>query len=197
MTTLGWAKCKAEIRSFKLPAKNPEHEAVEEVAAGLKATVYEPRFSNIQFEIDSAWFAQNPNTSQLDKSRIELHPFPIVEILLYDQNQAPATNLEAVVRKEIAIVRGEKTNRKRVVHVFTGDTFIGPPCTDGLFIKINKVSFDLEVEVTETPAHFNLSKFVELVLREIPSDKHELFSRRKYDSYFSACNFSNNTFGVI
>jgi hypothetical protein len=111
----------------------------------------------------------------MDKSSIELHPLPIVEVILYDQNQASATNLEAVMREEIAIVKHEKPDRKRLVHVFTGDTFIGPPCTDGPFIKINKVSFDLEIEVTERPAHFNLSRFVKLVLREIPSDKTRTF----------------------
>ena len=79
------------------------------------------------------------------------------------------------MREEIAIMKDEKPDRKRVVHVFTGDTFIGPPCTDGSFIKIYKVSFDLEIEVTERPAHFNLSRFVKLVLREIPSDKTRTF----------------------
>jgi hypothetical protein len=81
------------------------------------------------------------------------------------------SNLEAVVRQEIAAIRDEKLDRKRVVHGFAGDTFIGPPCTNGPFIKINKVSFDLEIEVTERPAHFNLSKFVQIVLREIPFEK--------------------------
>jgi hypothetical protein len=57
------------------------------------------------------------------------------------------------VREEIAIVKDEKPDRKRLVHAFTGDTFIGPPCTDGVLIKINKVSFDLEIEVTKRPAH--------------------------------------------
>lgn len=175
ITTLGWARCEVEIRSFKLLANNPEHEPVEELAMGLKTTVYEPRYSNIQFEIDPAWFAQNPATSQINEFPIELHPLPILEVILYGHNQAAATNLEAVVREEIAIVKDEKPGRKRVVHVFAGDTFAGPPCTDGPFIKINEVSFDLEIEAAERPAHFNLSKFVKLVLREIPSDKIRTF----------------------
>jgi hypothetical protein len=175
ITALGWVKFEVETRSFTLPANNPEHEPVEERALGLKITVYEPRYSNIQFEIDSAWFAQNPATSQMDKSSIKLKPLPIVEVILYDQGQASATNLEAVVREEIAIMRDEKSDRKHIVHVFTCDTFIGPPCTDGPFFKVNRVSFDLEIEVTERPAHFNLSRFVKLVLREIPSDKTRTF----------------------
>jgi Restriction endonuclease len=174
ITTLGWAKFEAELRSFKLPANNPEHEPVEELAMGLKTTVYEPRYSNILFEIDRAWIAQNPTTNQMGKFP-ELQPRPITEVILYDQNQAAATNLDAVVREEIAILKNEKSDRKRVVHGFTSDTFIGPPCTDGPFIKINKVSFDLEIEVTETPAHFNLSRFVKLVLREIASDETRTF----------------------
>ena len=175
MTTLGWVKYEAEIRSFELPANNPEHEPVEELAMGLKTTVYEPRYSNIQFEIDPAWFAQNLGASQIDKFSIELNPLPILEVIVYDENQASATNLEAIVREEIAIVKAEKPDRKRLVHVFVGDTFIGPPCTDGPFIKINKVSFDLEIEVTERPPHFNLSRFVKLELRKIPSGKTRTF----------------------
>jgi len=56
-----------------------------------------------------------------------------------------------------------------------GNRILEPPCTDNVFIKVNKVSFDLEIKVTETPAHFNLSKFVQVVLREIPSDKTQTF----------------------
>jgi hypothetical protein len=175
ITTLGWVKYEAEVRSFKLPPKEPGHEPVQELAMGLKPTIYQPRCSNIQFDIDSAWFAQNPATRQLDTSRIKLHRLPIVEVILYGQNEAPATNLEAVVREEIGILKDEKSDRKRVVHVFTGDTFIGPPCTDGPFFKINKVSFDLEIEVTKKTPHFNLSKFVRLVLREIGSGKTQTF----------------------
>jgi len=177
ITTLGWIKY--EVVFFKFPANSPEHEPVQELAVGLKPTVYRPRCSNIQFEIDPAWLAQNPATSQMDKFPIELNPLPIVEVILYDQNQASATNLEAVVREEIAIVKDEKPDRRRLVHVFAGDTFIGPPCTDGPFIKIKKVSFDLEIEVTARPAQFDLSRFVELVLREIPSDKTRTFLGRK------------------
>src|ERR1039457_7253691 len=105
----------------------------------------------MQFEIESGWFAQNPATCQMDKNRIKLNRLPIVECILYDQTQASATNLEAVVREEIAIVKDEKSDRKHVVHVFTDGTYIGPPCTDGPFFKINKVSFDLEIKATERP----------------------------------------------
>jgi hypothetical protein len=72
-------------------------------------------------------------------------------------------------------MRDEKLDRKHVVRVFDIDTFLGPPCTSEAFLKFNKVSFDLEIQVSQTPAHFNLSKFVQLVLREIPSDKTRTF----------------------
>jgi hypothetical protein len=149
ITALGWIKFEVELRSFTLPAKNPE--------------------------IDPVWSAQNPAASQMGQSPIELNPLPIVEVILYDQNQASSTNLEAIVREEIAVVKDEEPGRKHLVHVFNGDTFIGPPSTDGPFIKINKVSFDLEIETTERPAHFNLSRFVKLVLREIPFGKTRTF----------------------
>jgi hypothetical protein len=43
------------------------------------------------------------------------------------------------------------------------------------------MAFDLEIKVTVTPAHFSLSKFVRLVLREIPSKKTLTFLARKDD----------------
>jgi Restriction endonuclease len=175
VTMLGWIKYDAEIRSFKLEGKLPDQEPVEELAMGLKTTVFEPRYSNIEFQIDSSWFDKNLATSKINKSRIELNRLPIVQVIIHDENQAPASNLEAVVRQEIAIMKDEKLDRKHVEHVFDRETFLGPPCTDNVFIKVNKVSFDLEIQVTETPAHFNLSKFVQVVLREIPYDKTRTF----------------------
>jgi len=91
------------------------------------------------------------------------------------------SNLDEVVRQELAIMKDEKLDRKHVEHVFANETFIGPPCTNEVFMKVNKVAFDLEIKVTETPAHFSLSKFVKLVLREIPSEKTLTFLARKND----------------
>jgi hypothetical protein len=181
ITTLGWIKFEPELRSFKLPAKSPDQKTVEELVLGVKSTVFEPRYSNIEFQIDSPWHTQNIPTSQLGKSHIKLNPLPLLKVILYDPTQAPTSNLEEVVRQEIAIMRDEKLGRKHVVHIFDRDTFLAPPCTDDIFVKITKVSFDLEIEVTQVPAQFILSKFVQVVLREIPSEKARTFLAPKTD----------------
>ena len=78
-------------------------------------------------------------------------------------------------------MKAEKLDAKHVVHSFGTDMFLGPACTGDAFVKVNKVSFDVEVQVTQTPAHFNLTKFVQVVLREIPSDKTRTFLAPKPD----------------
>jgi hypothetical protein len=78
------------------------------------------------------------------------------------------------LREELAIVREAKVRQKHLERVFT-DTFLGPAYPGDGFIKIKNVSFDVEVEEKHKPAHFNLTKFVQLVLREIPSNKTRTF----------------------
>jgi hypothetical protein len=175
VTPLGWAVAKADIRSFSIPSKNPEEKPVEELAIGINMTVFNPRFSNLVFEVDSTSFQQNVPASERDKGKFKLHPLPFQEIILYDQSDAIVDNFDTIMRKELAIIRGEKLVRKHVVHVFDPNTFLGPSITGGYFIKINNVSCDVEIEVAEKPAHFNLTKFVQLVLREIPSDNSRTF----------------------
>jgi hypothetical protein len=55
ITMLGWVKYEAEFGSFKLKGKRPEQEPVEELAMGLKTTVFEPRYSNIEFQEHAAY----------------------------------------------------------------------------------------------------------------------------------------------
>jgi hypothetical protein len=175
MTTLGWAMYKAELRSFKIQPKDPGQKPVEELALGLDITVCEPRLTtNLKFQIDRDWLAENPATGLTDQSRIPLPELPLLHILLYDSNQAPTGNLEIVLREELAIMREEKVGQKHVERVFA-DTFLGPGYTGNGFIKIKSVSFDVEVERKHKPPHFNLTKFVQLVLREIPSNKTRTF----------------------
>jgi Restriction endonuclease len=166
LTTLGWLIAKADIRSFSIPTNNPEEKPVEEVAMGINLTVFNPRFSNLVFEIDGTSLRQNVPASERDNGKFKLYTLPFLETILYDENHASVGNLDATVRKELAIMKGEKLDRKHVVHVFDPDTFLGPPSTTGgYFVKTNKVSFDVEIEVAERPPHFNLTKFVQLVLR--------------------------------
>lgn len=179
MTTLGWALAKADIRKFSIPSKNPEEKPVEELAMGINMTVFNPRFSNLVLEVDRNSFHQNVPASERDSGKFTLQTLPFQEIILHNQEQAPIGNLDTIVRKEIAIIRDEKLARKHVDHVFDRDTFIGPSITGSYFIKTNKVSFDVEIEVAERQAHFNLTKFVQLVLREIPSDKSRTFLAQK------------------
>jgi hypothetical protein len=174
ITTLGWGRYEAEIRSFKIQPNDPDQKPVEEIAMGLKVTVYEPRLTSLKFQIDPAWVAENSSAGLTDQSRISLPEIPLLQIFLYDPNQAPIGNLETVLREELAIVREEKVSQKHLERVFT-DTFLGPAYTGNGFIKIKSVSFDVEVEQKHKPAHFNLTKFVQLVLREIPSNKTRTF----------------------
>jgi Restriction endonuclease len=177
LTPLGWLIAKADIRSFSMPSKNPEGQPVEELAMGINMTIFTPRFSNLIFEIDRTSPRQNIPTS--DNGTFELRTLPFLEIILYDQNQASLGNLDAIVREELAIMKGENLNRKHIVRVFNRETFLGPSITGGYFIKTNQVSLDVEIEITERPPHFNLTKFVQFVLREVPSDKTSTFLAQK------------------
>jgi hypothetical protein len=174
MTNLGWAMYKAEIRSFKIQPKDKSQEPVEEIAMGLGVTVYEPRLSSLKFQVDLVWLAENPLAGLNDQSQISLAALPLLQILLYDPNQAPIGNLETVLREELAILREKKVSHKHLERVFT-DTFLGPAYTGNGFIKIKNVSFDVEVEEKHKAAYFNLTKFLQLVLREIPSNKTRTF----------------------
>jgi hypothetical protein len=141
---------------------------------GLGVTVYEPRLTSLKFQIDPAWFAENSLTGLTGQSQISLPALPLLQILLYDSNQVPIGNLETVLREELAIVREGKVSQKHLERALT-DTFLGPAYTGNGFIKIKNVSSDVEVEEKHKPAHFNLTKFVQLVLREIPSNKTRAF----------------------
>jgi len=182
ITTLGWFNLAPEIRSFKVPAPDPGGGTVEQLAMGMKATIFEPRYSNFAIQIDSTWFASNPDTAHIDKSSLSLRPLPVLEVNLYDQNRSPIGNMEALVRQELGLMKSEKLSQKHIEHTFDTPTFLGPESTEDLFLKINKVTFDLEIVVTERPPHFNLPGFVKLVLREIPSQKERNFIAREQQS---------------
>jgi len=168
ITTLGWAKVQAQLRSFKIQPKNPDETPLEELALGMSFTTFEPRYTNLHFQADSA-----PGSTA--QRLVMLAPRQLLEIILYDSNQEPIGNMETVVREECAIIRDENLNSKHVERVFTTDTFLGPELTGTGFIKIKNVSFDVEVEQKFRPAHFTLTKFVQLVLRDISSDKTRFF----------------------
>ena len=173
ITTLGWATMKPELRSFQGPSASGGTQ--EELALGFKSTIYQPRFSNITFQLDTPWFDQNPLTNGLDKSLLKFRPIPLTEIILYDSDYNSIGNLEAVVRQELEIIRNEQLDTKHVTHTFERDKFLGPDCTGITYIKINKVAFDVVIESTERPARFKLKNFVKLVLREIPSGDERAF----------------------
>jgi hypothetical protein len=174
ITTVGWATYAAVLRSFKIDPKNPGEAPVEEIALGLDMTIYEPHLTGLKFQIDPEWLAENPLTGLTDQSQISLPALPLMHILLYGPNQAPIGNLENVLREELVVAREGKFSQRHVDRVFT-DTFLGPAYTGVGFIRIRSVSFDIIVEQKHKPAHFSLTKFVRLVLREIPSNKTRTF----------------------
>ncbi len=181
ITTLGWIACKAELRSFKVPSTNLDDGPIDEIAMGLKSTIFQPIYSGFVFQIDQPWFDKNLAGSGFNKSQMKLSTLPLEKVILYDQNHAPVSNMDKVVRQELAILKSEKLDRKHVDHIFVGETFLGPPYTNGAFLKIDKVTFDLEIKVSERPAEFKLSRFVKLVLREISSNKTRTFLMPKPD----------------
>jgi len=178
ITPLGWVQLIVEFRSFKLPPDSPGQGPVEELAMGLRSAVFQPHYSSFLFQIDSAWFNKN-FADGTDATQIELNTLPNPEVIFYDQDLTPKCTLDEVVRQELGIMKDAKLDRKHVEHVFIGETFLGPPQTNDIFVKVNKVAFDLDIQVTVTPARFNLSNFVQFVLREIPSEKTRTFLARK------------------
>jgi Restriction endonuclease len=84
VTTLGWGRYEADIRSFKIQPKDPDQKPVEETAMGLKITVYEPHLTSLKFQVDPTWLAENSSTGLTDQSRISLPEIPLLQILLYD-----------------------------------------------------------------------------------------------------------------
>ena len=57
------------------------------------------------------------------------------------------------MRLELDLMKSEKLDQKHIEHTFDTPTFLGPESTGDLFLKINKVTFDLEIVVTERPPH--------------------------------------------
>lgn len=182
MTVGSWSKVAPEIRSFKVPAPDPGGGTVEQLAMGLKWTIFEPRTSNFVIHVDWTWFASNPDTAHIDKSSLSLRPLPNREVVFYDQDRSPIGNLEALLQQELGLMKSEELNQKHIDHTFETPTFLGPEVTGGLFLKIWKVTYDLEIVVTERPPHFDLPGFVKLVLREIPSQKERHFITREQQS---------------
>jgi hypothetical protein len=87
-----------------------------------------------------------------------------------------------LLREELGLMKSEKLNQKHIDHTFDTPTFLGPEVTGDLFLKIEKVTYDLEIVITERPPHFNLPGFVKLVLRAIPSQKELYFITREQQS---------------
>ena len=182
MTVGSWSKVEPEIRSFKVPAPDPGAGTVEQLAMGLKWTIFEPRTSNFVVHVDRTWFASNPDTAHIDISSLSLRPLPNSEVVFYDQDRSPIGNLDALLQQELDLMKSEKLNQKHIDHVFETPTFLGPEVTGNLFLKINKVTLDLEIVVTERPPHFELPGLVKLLLREIPSQKERHFITREQRS---------------
>lgn len=182
MTVGGWGTVAAEIRSFKVPAHEPGGGTVEQLAMGMRWTIFEPRTSNFVVHVDRAWFASNPDTAQVDKSSLSLRPLPNREVIFYDQDHSPIGNLEALLQQKIGLMKSEKLNQKHIDHTFETPTFLGPEVTGDLFLEVTKVTYDLKIVVTTRPPHFDLPGFVKLVLREISSQRERHFIAREQQS---------------
>ena len=148
-----------------------------EVAVGLGFTAFQPRVSNVDFQIDAAWLDRNPLTNKIDESRLEPKSLPMSDVVLYDASRNPITDLEKIVRQELGLIREEDVANRHIIHAFRSETFIGPELTGSSYIKASSVSFDIELQTTHVPVQFNLTKFVQFVLREITSGQTQTFVR--------------------
>jgi hypothetical protein len=182
MTVGSWASVAPEIRSFKVPSPNRGDGTVEQFVMGMKWTIFEPRISSFVVHVDGTWFSSNPDTTHIDKSSLSLRPLPNREVVFYDEDRSTVGNLETLLQEELGLMKSENRNQKHINHTFEAPTFLGPKVTGSLFLKIWKVTYDLEIMVTERPPHFDLPGFAKLVLREIPSQKERHFIAREQQS---------------
>jgi hypothetical protein len=178
VTTLGWVKAKAEIRRFEFPT-GEDGSIQEELAIGIALTAFQPRYSNIKFEFNREWLAENPPAEKIGESGLFCAPKPLSQVILYDEHYTAITNLENVVREEIAVIRDEKLTNKHVVHPFEQSTFLGPDSTNIGYVKVNKVIFDIDIDTQYRPAHFRLKNFVRFLLQEISSGQTSAFVKSK------------------
>ncbi len=179
LTTLGWLIAKADLRSFSMPSHDPNVKAVEELAMGIRMQLFNPKFSNVIFEISGPSLREALSGTGLDIGKFKLNTLPFLQTILYDKGHQTVSNLDVIMRHELAVIKGEQATQKHVVHTFENETFLGPEGTGGCFVKVNKVSVDVEIEVTEREPQFKLTKFVQLVLRDLSSDKIESFLAQK------------------
>src|SRR5271165_577049 len=167
-----WVRFKGEVRGFQNRGKLP-------TALRLSTTVFHPRISNVTLDIDKAWLDKNASTRDIDISNLRFGPRLLPEVTLYDDQQRPISNLEAILRQELEVIRKENVTEKKVVHAFEHPTFLGPEMTNLTYIKLNEVVFDIEIEATHRAGSFNLKNLVQFMLREIPDGKPLWFIKPK------------------
>ena len=178
ITILGWVNFKAEFRRFEFPTGD-DGSTQEELVLGIAMTAFQPRYSNIKFEFNKEWLNQTPLEEKIRESGLFCAPKPLSQVILYDEHYTAITNLENVVREEIAVIRAEKLTNKHVVHPFEQATYLGPESTNIGYVKVNKVVFDIDVDTQHRPARFRLKNFVRFVLQEISSGQTSAFVKSK------------------
>lgn len=174
MTTLGWATLEPVMRRFGIPATETAP-AQEELAMATNATVYQPRFPKVTVEVDTAWFDDDPTTRDIDKSTLRLAELPMSQTILYNGQRQAIGNVESIGRQELEIMRKENFTHKTIAHVFKQPTFLGPTSPGSIYIKINKIVFEVVIEKTYRPGKFKLKTFLQFVLREIPDGETRSF----------------------
>jgi len=199
ITSRAWVRFEVQVKPVRAPRNVEGVVKRGEVAVGLGLTAFQPHVSNVQFQIDKAWFDQNPLTKKIDESCPEPKSLPMPDIALYDASCNPITDLEKIVIQELELIREEGLDNKHVVHAFGSETFIGPELTGSSYLKANSVSFDVKIQTTHVPVRFDLTKFVQFVLREISSGETQTFVRPRKNNievareYFGGIHVSGQT----
>jgi hypothetical protein len=177
ITTLGWANYK--VIPMALRSKKNE-EPVQGRILGVLWTVFEPQFSDLNFQPDSLWLEQAPLIPNVNLSGIKFPPPPFHEIILYDENHTAVSSLDSVLRQVLEVMKTEKVDKKHVVHAFEHPTFLGPTTT-GLvyYIKVASVTVNVEIQSKHLPVRWDMSNFVHFVLHNITSGKDTLVVKPK------------------
>jgi hypothetical protein len=127
ITTLGWANYKVIPMALRGSKKNEE--PMEGRILGFLWTVFEPQFSDFNFQPDILWLEQAPLTPNVDFSTIKFPCLPFRDIILYDENHTAVSNLDLVLQQALEVMKAEKVDKKHVVHAFENPTFLGPTTT--------------------------------------------------------------------
>ena len=111
----------------------------------------------------------------MDLSAIRFPPLLFREITLYDENYAPASNLEVVLQQLLEVMKAKNEDKKHLLHAFEGPNVPRPQRYRAVsYIKVASVSVNVENQTKRLPIRFDMSKFLHFVRHDVASGKDKL-----------------------